>query len=146
LQTVDAQAVSDTSLLMLSSLSLVRLAQREPAVAWELARYLSACVFECVETLSGNVFLPVRRRVARHLLELATREDARVIVRATTQDIADATGTVREVVSRTMRALREEGFVSRDGEALVLPDLGALHQLADGVDPPIASPSHAAFH
>jgi CRP/FNR family cyclic AMP-dependent transcriptional regulator len=127
---VDAQAITDSRILALSAARLARLARTEPELAWELARFLSDCVYECVEILSGNVFLPVRCRVARHLLDLAAREDSQVVVRASTQDIADATGTVREVVGRAMRELREEGLVARDGELLVLRDLGALHSLS----------------
>jgi CRP-like cAMP-binding protein len=137
---VDAQAVSDSRMLMLNPATLARLAQREPTVAWELARAVSECVYDCVATLSDNVFLPVRSRVARHLLDLATREDSRVVVRAGTQDIADATGTVREVVGRALRQLREEELVIRDAEVLVLVDLDALHKVSAGTRPRAADP------
>ena len=50
--------------------------------------------------LVENVFMHVRQRVARHLLDLAVREDGALVVRATQQDLADAIGSVREVVSR----------------------------------------------
>jgi CRP/FNR family transcriptional regulator len=75
----------------------------------------------------NNVFLSVRQRVARHLLDLAVQEQpAGLVVHASHQDIADAIGSVREVVSRVIRELRTEGLVTRSGDTIVLPNPAGL--------------------
>jgi CRP-like cAMP-binding protein len=78
--------------------------------------------------LVENVFLPVRQRVARHLLDLAVREDGVLIVHATQQDLADAIGSVREVVSRAVMSFRERGLLRRAPRGLVVCDPAGLHR------------------
>ena len=51
-----------------------------------------------------NMFLPVQARVARHLIDLASLQDDVLVVTAGHQEIADAIGSVREVVSRALGA------------------------------------------
>jgi CRP-like cAMP-binding protein len=77
--------------------------------------------------LVENVFLPVRQRVARHLLDLAIREDGELIVYATQQDLADAIGSVREVVSRAVMHFRDRGLLRRVPRGLVVCDPAGLH-------------------
>jgi hypothetical protein len=48
--------------------------------------------------MAENVLSPLRQRIARHLLDLAVQEGDEVLVPVTVQDLAHATGTVREVV------------------------------------------------
>jgi hypothetical protein len=55
-----------------------------------------------------------------------------MVVPATVQTIADATGTVREVVTRLLRELREEGLVGRHNGSLVLLDLAGIHSVSAG--------------
>jgi DNA-binding IclR family transcriptional regulator len=50
----------------------------------------------------------------------------------TVQDLADATGTVREVVTRLLKDMRKQGIIDRiDGDLTVL-DVHGLHLLAQG--------------
>ena len=72
--------------------------------------------------------MQVRQRVARHLLDLAVREDGVLVVRATQQDLADAIGSVREVVSRAVMGFREQGLLARSSEGLVVLDPAGLHR------------------
>jgi CRP-like cAMP-binding protein len=78
--------------------------------------------------LVENVFLPVRQRVARHLLDLAVRDDGELIVRATQQDLADAIGSVREVVARAVMHFRERGLLQRVARGLIVCDPAGLHR------------------
>jgi CRP-like cAMP-binding protein len=129
----ESQAVTDTTVLRLRSEVIRTLAARDPRVAMSLCQVLAGCVFENAELLSGNVFRPLRERVARHLLDLSERDpQGRLVVHANPQDIADATGTVREVVTRVVKRMREEGMVVREGRNFVLPNPAALHRVAEG--------------
>ncbi len=78
--------------------------------------------------LVENVFLPVRQRVARHLLDLAVREGGALLVRVTQQDLADAIGSVREVVSRAVMGFRDQGLLARSPEGLLVLDPAGLHR------------------
>jgi CRP-like cAMP-binding protein len=131
-----AQAVADSRVLRLRSNLLRALAAEDPRVGAVLCNLLAQCLHETSEVVCSNVFSPLRERVARHLLELADRDPVgRLTVRAGAQDIADATGTVRAVVTRVIRQMREEGLVDREGRLYVLLDPSAMHLVAAGGEP-----------
>lgn len=127
-----AQALLDTRLLLFSPATFTELANTDLTVAQATIAGLRASLCASVSLVAENVLWPLRQRVARHLLDLAVREDGEVVVPATVQTIADATGTVREVVTRLLKEMREEGLIVRRKGSLVLLDLHALHQVALG--------------
>jgi len=53
-------------------------------------------------------------------------------VRASQQDLADAIGSVREVVARAVRGLIAAGYLERRGRDLVIRDPAALHRVSLG--------------
>ena len=87
---------------------------------------LSERVVKFVAEIPGSAFSTVRQRVARHLLDLASeqRNGGRLVARVSQQELADAVGSVREVVFRVLRELRSEGVIrtSREGIELLLPE------------------------
>ena len=63
------------------------------------------------------------------LLELATtrhRSDARLSTHLCQQELADAVGSVREVVSRALRDLRAAGIVATSTDEVVILDAARL--------------------
>lgn len=127
---IHGEALWDTVLLKFSPARFLRLAETEVSVASTLAISLAHSVVETEQILGDGLFLSVRSRVARHLMDLARWEDGRLIVDAGHQDIAGAIGSVREVVSRTLVGLRDEGIVDRRGAQTVLLDPAKLHAIA----------------
>lgn len=127
-----AQALIDTRLLLLSPTTLTELVSRDLSVAQATIAGLQRSLRDSLSLVAENVVWPLRQRLARHLLDLAVREGPDVVVPATVQTIADATGTVREVVFRLLKEMRESGLVERRKGPLVLLDLHALHQIAMG--------------
>jgi CRP/FNR family transcriptional regulator, cyclic AMP receptor protein len=107
------QALSDSELLRLRPAILRSLADQDLRVARALLGETSERVLSFVAELSGNAFATVRQRLARHLLDLASERQRgpELIAPLTQQELADAIGTVREVVVRVLRELREEGVV-----------------------------------
>jgi CRP-like cAMP-binding protein len=74
----------------------------------------------------------VRQRLARQLLLLASAGPGRdPVVHAGQQELADAIGSVREVVTRNLHALHEEGLVDVARDEITLVDPIALAQVAD---------------
>jgi CRP/FNR family cyclic AMP-dependent transcriptional regulator len=126
-------AVSECELTMMSGTRLSDIAQRDATVAWYLARLLVEIAYESIDVLGGNIFEPVLQRVSRHLLELAERTEGGLVVTADQDELAHSIGSVREVIARALRTLREAGLVRRVASGLLLTDPARLHELAAGV-------------
>jgi len=133
---VSVQALTDTAVLVLDIKAVRSIAKRDPEVAWALAEEVTRRLYEVLEAFSGNVFGSVRQRVARHLLDLAAdrQQGALLIANVSHQALADAAGTAREVVARTLTDLRRAGLVetARNGIVVLDPDgLGAVAATGD---------------
>lgn len=129
---VGADAVTGCVVSMLNVTLVQGLARTNATLAWLFAQQVSEICFEVIDSLSVNLFAPVRQRVSRHLLDLAQDRTDGLVVDVEQQELADAIGSVREVVARTLRALRDEGLLERapDGLRLLRPD--RLHKIAQG--------------
>jgi CRP/FNR family transcriptional regulator len=126
------QALVDTQLLMISPPKVRALAQRDLRVAGALLVELSERARNFVNEIPGTAFATVRQRVARQLLDLASTEQhdsvpsGELVVRITQQDLAAAVGSVREVVVRVLRELRDAGTVRTERNGIVLLDPAQL--------------------
>jgi len=125
-----AQAVVPTRVVAMSAEALRSRAQRDSQLAWAMAEEMAGSLFNIQERLAHNVFAPVRSRVARYLLDVATPAGPGLVAAASYEDIAGAIGTVREVVARTLAALRDDGLIRRTEEGIALIDLDGLREAA----------------
>lgn len=125
------QTMSPCHLVRMSTHQFRQIAARDPDIMWGLFSELASTLISSQHMLAENVFQPVRSRVARHLLDLARTKDGKLVVQASPQDIADAIGSVREVVSRATVRLRDEGVIQREGNAHVITDARKLHRIAE---------------
>lgn len=116
------QAVTDSEVLAMSAPFVKHAVERDVALARALIDELSDRVMSFISEIPGSAFASVRQRVARHLLDLASATQTRSALRATIsqQELADAVGSVREVVVRSLRELREDGLVSTGNEGITL--------------------------
>jgi CRP-like cAMP-binding protein len=129
---IEGEAIEATRVLRMDP-NVFRLAASEAHdVAWALAQHTSELAMQGMTMLIADIFLPVRCRVALHLLDLASREDATLVVRASNQDIAEAIGSVREVVSRVLAQMKAVGLIDRADDRIVLLDPASLHRVARG--------------
>jgi CRP/FNR family transcriptional regulator len=79
---------------------------------------------ELVSLVEDLAFRTVRARLARLLLAEAAEGTAEL----THQDLAERTGTVREIAGRALRRLAEEGLVRLErGRVIVLDPAGLKH-------------------
>jgi CRP-like cAMP-binding protein len=124
------EAVRDTLVLKLSPTRFLELARTEASVAYAVAKSLAHLTVEAEQMLEDGLFLSIRARVARHLLDLAVLREGVLVVDEGHREIAEAIGSVREVVSRTLVRLRDEGVVDRRERETVLLDPAALHAIA----------------
>jgi CRP/FNR family cyclic AMP-dependent transcriptional regulator len=116
------QALTHAELLRLRPVIVRSLATKDVRVACALLAETSDRVLAFVAELSGNAFASVRQRLARHLLDLAAEHQrgGDLIVHVTQQELADAIGTVREVVVRALRDLRQEGIVRTGNHGITI--------------------------
>lgn len=128
-------AVTESEMTMMSSARLRDIAEKDAAVAWFLARQLVDISYESIDVLGGNIFEPVLQRLSRHLLELAEQTGDGLVVTADQDELAHSIGSVREVVARALRTLREQFVVVRVASGLLLTDPVRLHEVAAGRTP-----------
>ncbi len=134
------QAVTQAELLRFEPLRMRRAADADVRVARALIEELADRVLSFVREIPGSAFATVRQRVARHLLDLASERprDPSLVARTTQQELADAAGTVREVVVRALRELREMGLIRTGREGVAILDPEGLAAEAHGVSSPAA--------
>jgi CRP/FNR family transcriptional regulator, cyclic AMP receptor protein len=124
------QALVDAELLNISPTRARQVAERDVRVARVFLVELSERARNFVHEIPGSAFASVRQRVARQLLDLASMRpsqlDGELAVQITQQDLAAAAGTVREVVVRTLRQLRESGAVRTERDRIIILDPARL--------------------
>jgi len=111
---VGVQALTDSVVYFMDVPRVKHLARLDAAVAWVLAEESVHRLYDVLEELAGNTFATVRQRVARHLLDLAAARPAaggRLSALVNQQDLANSVGSVREVVARVLRELRDASLV-----------------------------------
>jgi CRP/FNR family cyclic AMP-dependent transcriptional regulator len=134
---VSIQAVTDADLLALRPSVVKEAAERDVLVARALIDELSERVLSFIAEIPGSAFATIRQRVARHLLDLASEgQTGPGLVAATSQQaLADAVGTVREVVVRALRELRQEGLLRTHRDGIAILDPQRLAGLANPATP-----------
>ncbi len=118
------EAMTSAQVVALRVESLRTLLATDPGVARACAEELTRQLYRALDDISEQAFLTVRQRLAHQLLLLATAGDGpNLVVHASQQELADTIGSVREVVTRNLRQLHEEGLIdiSRDEVAIVDP-------------------------
>jgi CRP/FNR family cyclic AMP-dependent transcriptional regulator len=107
------QAVTACRVVELEPADLRELVLASPAFSEALLRVFARRIEDLYATLAASAFGTIRERLAALLLEIATPGDeaGRLTVTSTQQQLADGLGSVREVVARVLRELREDGIV-----------------------------------
>jgi CRP/FNR family transcriptional regulator, cyclic AMP receptor protein len=132
---VGVQAVEPSSLFRISSRTLIAAARRDPGVSWAIAGELNRRLYDILEQTAVNAFGSVRQRVAAHLLDLASAQQepaGRLAAHVSQQDLADAVGSVREVVARVLRELRAAGVIATAADRIVILDATGLYTESGG--------------
>lgn len=127
---VCVQTLAESTLFRIDSATLMAAARADARVAWALAEELNRRLYETLRQTAINAFGSVRQRVAAHLLDLASaqqRPQGRLVARVSQQELADAVGSVREVVARVLRDLRLAGLVVTSPDSIHVLDATGLH-------------------
>jgi CRP-like cAMP-binding protein len=108
------------------------LTRQHPAIAQGAIRALAVQSRKLIEMLKAQSLHTVRARLAAYLLH-AAGEDLTFPLPETNAAIGSHVGTVREVVSRTLHALEDEGAISIKGRTVTVRDRDALRRIAEQI-------------
>jgi CRP/FNR family transcriptional regulator len=127
---VGVQTLAPSTLYRLDAELLTTEARRNGSVAWALAEELNRRLYENLQQTAVNAFGTVRQRVALHVLDLASAQQGPgdpLVAQVSQQDLAEAVGSVREVVARALRDLRSAGLVATVPGGIHVLDPTGLH-------------------
>ncbi|MFC1941361.1 Crp/Fnr family transcriptional regulator [Chloroflexota bacterium] len=125
-----AQAMGPVILYGIRKSGLDLTLQNHPQVALNIIKVLAGQVRQLASLVEDLSFRHVVGRVAKILLEYAG-DGTYSKPRLTHQEMAAMAGTVREVVSRSLKALEEEGIIRLDHHRIVITDKEALKEVVE---------------
>jgi len=130
---IHLQVIAPTIMWHLHAERVQTLLQRRPDLTQAFLEEATGALLHSFRVLAASAFMTVRARVARDIIERASLAGplrAGVHLSVTHQSLADATGSVREVVARTLRKLSREGIITTGGGGVTVLDPVALTRLA----------------
>jgi CRP/FNR family cyclic AMP-dependent transcriptional regulator len=127
-QRIRYQALAPSRLLLVRGSRFVTAVQEHPALALALARELTRVIMLRTSALESSMFSDTATRIAQHISQLAVPDKMTGLptVRLSQQELADAVGTVREVVARIIAQFRARGIVRYSSGRLEILDPRAL--------------------
>ncbi len=133
-RTATATAVAETQLLALTNEQLRAYLQDRPVVAATLLAALARRLRRTNESLADLVFTDVPGRVAKALLDLASRfgrpvENGVIVAHDLTQEeLAQLVGASRETVNKALADFATRGWLKLEARAVLLLDVERLRR------------------
>lgn len=128
-----AEAITDTTLTVSTIDELHRATAQRPDLLWAVAEHLATMATEGLRAIADESAQSTTMRIARHLGAVSLRgPGGRPVAHISHQRLADAAGTVREVVSRELSALRREGVIATAAGSVTVIDEERLASIAAG--------------
>ena len=130
-------AEEDTTTLFLDKRDVRELCLRYPQIPLAAVRVLASRLRRCAELVETLSLKEVGPRVARFLVSEARRhgqstgDGVCLTLTQTNQQIAARVGSVREVISRSLSRLQQDGLIVLEDRKLTIPDIKALASFAD---------------
>jgi CRP/FNR family transcriptional regulator/CRP/FNR family cyclic AMP-dependent transcriptional regulator len=134
-RTASVLCLEDARIWTLGREEFMSLVAAQPSMAVGLLQAMARQVLSKESMADDLVWLDLKGRLAKRLLQLATTSEAGgplVVPSITQADLASMCGVTRESVSKTLASFDRRGFVRREGRSYVLLDPEALRRLAEG--------------
>ncbi len=131
-------AEEDSTVLFLAKREVKSLCLAHPEIALAALKLLAGRLRKCAELVEALSLHEVDHRLARWILAEArargkrTGDGLELTLVLTNQQIAARIGSVREVVSRALARLQQNGLIRVDGRRILIGDEVALAIFADG--------------
>ena len=119
-------ATQDTKLYMVRRADFLQLIYKVPQIAVGLLAELAARLRKTDRKIEGLALLDVTSRISETLLQLAdeqgseTKFGVSLEERPTHQQLASMSGTTRETVSRVLKRLEGQGYLSSEGRSITI--------------------------
>jgi CRP/FNR family transcriptional regulator, dissimilatory nitrate respiration regulator len=117
-----AAAQEDTNLLFIPRAAFEELLGRNPKLAPAVIGALAKRMRTLVELIADLSLRQVRQRLARYLLEEASRQGGKFRLELTNEELAARLGSVRDVISRTLSGLQNDGLILVQGRTIEILD------------------------
>jgi CRP/FNR family transcriptional regulator/CRP/FNR family cyclic AMP-dependent transcriptional regulator len=136
-RTTDLLALEESDVWHLDGHRFVRFVVANPAAARQVLAALARQVRSSQAFVDDLLFLDLRGRVAKRLLQMGTPSlaelpaDGTVVPPVTHADLASLCGGSRENVSRILADLQRRGVIHREGHRYTLRKVAALARMAD---------------
>ncbi len=124
-----AQAMGPVVIYGIRKANLKAIIRDYPQVATNVTRVLATRVRYLVSLVEDLSFKHVIGRIAKVLLQYASGTE--MGQRLTQQEMAAMTGTVREVVGRSLKVLEQEGAIKLDHHRIIIANREALMKMAE---------------
>jgi CRP/FNR family transcriptional regulator/CRP/FNR family cyclic AMP-dependent transcriptional regulator len=119
-------ATQDTELYMVRRADFLQLIYKVPQIAVGLLAELAARLRKTDRKIEGLALLDVTSRISETLLQLAnehgtqTEQGLTIESRPTHQQLASMSCTTRETVSRVLKRLEGQGYISSEGRSITI--------------------------
>ena len=123
-RSASVKALTETRMLALSRGDFLNLLHRSPDLSMAVIQELTARLRQMDDQASSLSFQRVKERTQGLLVRLASDpgpEGRRVTPTLTHQQIADMIGTSRETVTRVIKGLKLDGWLSQEGKRYSIP-------------------------
>lgn len=130
-------AEEPTTLYFLDKQQVLNTALEHPQLALAAVKLLASRLRRCAELVETLSLREVGQRLARLLLEesrnhgIETDHGTTIRMRLTHNQLAARIGTVREVVTRTLIRLQDQGLIAHEGKDILIPDVKAIAAYAE---------------
>lgn len=132
-----AAAEQDSIVLFIDKIDVRRICLEHPQISLAALKLLAGRLRRTAALVEALSLRGVDERLARFLLaeakRVGVREGSGTVVELvlTNQQIAARIGSVREVVSRALNRLQQNGLVHLDGRKVIIPDESSLEAYAE---------------
>ncbi len=125
----NALALEDCCMLLIPKDEFLRIVQKRPELALAIIKNLSIRLRHLVMLIEEISFLDVYQRLAKYLLK-ESKGRTEFTITHTNTEVASIIGTVRELVSRNLSRLVNEGVIELEGKKVRIIDEEKLKELA----------------
>jgi CRP-like cAMP-binding protein len=133
IQVWDAEAATDATVQLFGFDEIREAAARDARLSWKIAEHLAAGASEAVRNIAHVGEQPMTARVAQHISAIVLpAPDGRLVARISHQRLAEAVGSVREVITREVRRLRTHRVIAAEPGLLIVLDPDRLASIAAG--------------
>jgi CRP/FNR family transcriptional regulator, cyclic AMP receptor protein len=121
-RSASVSAVEPATFRVLSQQGFQECLTRTPRIAALVMQALAKRLREADKKISTLALMDVYGRVANTLLELAIRNDGKLVVgeKLSQQDIANMVGASREMVNRILKDLSERGYITVESKTITI--------------------------